>query len=220
MTTQQQQPPPPPPPNNEAPLLQSLKRLDSTIHTITARARHVAVYRFRQLSSTEEWEREGIEGGLYCVRRTTSPCVAICILNRLNTVDLFQPIIFEFDFEIVQQQYLIYRKQKEIKAIWFSSIEEIGPVAHILEMAVNEMKTVPPMPTFISRPTTTVGLDSTGNHILSKDEMRDAFFRLLNNDSFVDTLYAQYRATEERKRGTSSAAVAAATTSTTNQAVS
>jgi len=189
--------------------LKHLQRLDPEITRIVARARHVAGYTLKfDGSGREIWEREKLEGALYLVRRRVDhPAYAVCVLNRLTSTDLVQPLRFgasDFELEFPStKNFIVYRTHGVIKAIWFAEEEEeagqgYAEVRAAIEAAEREVLSIPPTPRFVSRPG---GADGGGDDgILSMTEMRDALFRLLSNDKFMQTLHSQYVQAEQRRR--------------------
>ena len=182
--------------------LRPLHRLDPAVSAVLAKAKHVATYKLRRLADgTEEWEREETEGVLFLCRRDAQPRYALCILNRLNTTDFFETVSLphcEFDFN---DRFILFRKRADVRAIWVSperdddGVDGLEACRQTLGNIMRELDATPQEATFVSR-----GSAESNSGPMSKDELRDALFRLLNNDKVLDSLHAQFLATEARKQ--------------------
>lgn len=208
---------------NDPVIVNHLKRINDDITEILAKYSHVALYRLRRLDVTEEWEREQFEGSFYVFKKNpvlpAHQRYGMCILNRLSTSDAVEDVTQTFEFEF-RERFMIYRRGAEIRAIWFAddadsssstpegaregdggeggggrTLTNFDVVKACMERIKREITSIPPTPLH-SLPRRRD--PQTG--YLTKEEMRDAVLRLMNDSKFVDTLYSQLLATEERRR--------------------
>jgi len=183
--------------------LRPLQRVDGATTAVLAKAKHTALYKLRRLADgSEEWERMDTEGALYVVRRDALPRYGLCVLNRLSTTDFSETISLphcEFDYI---DRFILFRKRGEVRAIWVSTERDddgadgLELCRRAIDSAMRELQATPQEPMFVSR--------GDGGAPMSKDELRDALFRLLNNDKVLDSLHAQFLATEARRSSVAS----------------
>lgn len=116
----------------------SIKRVDPYVKDILATSTHVALYKFNPVSN--EWEKTETEGALFVYSRNGQPFHSMMILNRLNTKNLIEPIIKEFDYQM-QTPFLLYRNSKnKIYGIWFFNAEECVSITYLLESLMEGLK--------------------------------------------------------------------------------
>lgn len=116
----------------------SIKRVDPYVKDILAKSTHVALYRFNPLPN--EWEKTETEGALFLYSRSGEPLHSIMIMNRLNTNNLIEPIVKEFEYQL-QAPFLLYRNSKgKIFGIWFYNREECVNITIILESLMDGLK--------------------------------------------------------------------------------
>jgi len=189
--------------------LRPLQRVDGATTAVLAKAKHTALYKLHRLADgSEEWERMDTEGALYVVRRDAQPRYGLCVLNRLSTTDFFETISLphcEFDYT---DRFILFRKRGEVRAIWVSTERDdegadgLELCRRAIDSAMRELQATPQEPMFVSRGSSGDGAP------MSKDELRDALFRLLNNDKVLDSLHAQFLATEARRSAVASPSAA------------
>lgn len=116
----------------------SIKRVDPYVKDILATATHVALYKFN--TSTNEWEKTETEGALFIYSRNGEPFHSIMVMNRLNTDNLIEPIVKEFDYQM-QVPFLLYRNSKsKIFGIWFFNREECIRITFLIESIMERLK--------------------------------------------------------------------------------
>lgn len=116
----------------------SIKRVDPYVKDILAKSTHVALYRFNPPQN--EWEKTETEGALFLYSRSGEPLHSIMIMNRLNTNNLIEPIVKEFEYQL-QAPFLLYRNSKnKIFGIWFYNREECVNITIILESLMDGLK--------------------------------------------------------------------------------
>lgn len=116
----------------------SMKRVDPYVKDILATSTHVALYKFNPVSN--EWEKTETEGALFVYSRNGQPFHSMMILNRLNTKNLIEPIIKEFDYQM-QTPFLLYRNSKnKIYGVWFFNAEECVSITYLLESLMEGLK--------------------------------------------------------------------------------
>lgn len=116
----------------------SIKRVDPYVKDILASATHVALYNFN--TSTNEWEKTETEGALFIYSRNGEPFHSIMIMNRLNTDNLIEPIVKDFDYQM-QIPFLLYRNSKSrIFGIWFFNREECIRITFLIESIMEGFK--------------------------------------------------------------------------------
>ncbi|KAH6836787.1 hypothetical protein C2S53_008234 [Perilla frutescens var. hirtella] len=112
-----------------------LQRLDHCVQEILAIAAHVVIYELN--TDIIEWNRKNVEGSLFVVRRNTQPRFQFIVMNRLNTENLVESLLRDFEYE-VQGPYLLYRNHtEEINGIWFYNANECGEVADLFGRILN-----------------------------------------------------------------------------------
>lgn len=115
-----------------------MKRVDPYVKDILATSTHVALYKFNPVSN--EWEKTDTEGALFVYSRNGQPFHSMMILNRLNTKNLIEPIVKEFDYQM-QTPFLLYRNSKnKIYGIWFFNAEECVSITYLLESLMEGLK--------------------------------------------------------------------------------
>ncbi|XP_066334140.1 mRNA-decapping enzyme-like protein isoform X2 [Miscanthus floridulus] len=113
--------------------LSVLRRLDPAVADILITAAHVVAYSFDE--GEREWTRKPVEGSLFVVKRNTQPRFQLVIMNRINTENLVEDLLTDFEVE-VQVPYLMYRNAAdEIIGIWFYDPQECQEVAHLFKYA-------------------------------------------------------------------------------------
>ncbi|XP_018336909.1 mRNA-decapping enzyme 1A [Agrilus planipennis] len=116
----------------------SIKRVDPYVKEILATSSHVALYQFNPLIN--EWERTETEGALFLYNRSGEPWHSIMIMNRLNTNNLIEPIVEEFEHQM-QSPFLLYRNSKnKIYGIWFYNRDECVNITYLLESLMEGLK--------------------------------------------------------------------------------
>ncbi|KAF2880306.1 hypothetical protein ILUMI_25864 [Ignelater luminosus] len=116
----------------------SIKRVDPYVKDILATSTHVALYKFNP--SINEWEKTETEGALFLYSRSGEPWHSIMIMNRLNTNNLIEPIVKEFEYQM-QPPFLLYRNSKnKIFGIWFYNREECINITYLLESLMEGLK--------------------------------------------------------------------------------
>lgn len=116
----------------------SIKRVDPYVKDILASATHVALYIFN--TSSNEWEKTETEGALFIYSRNGEPFHSIMVMNRLNTDNLIEPIVRDFDYQM-QIPFLLYRNSKsKIFGIWFYNREECIKITLLIESIMKSLK--------------------------------------------------------------------------------
>ncbi|XP_044271901.1 mRNA-decapping enzyme 1A [Tribolium madens] len=116
----------------------SIKRVDPYVKDILATATHVALYKFN--TSTNEWEKTDTEGALFIYSRNGEPFHSIMVMNRLNTNNVIEPIVKDFDYQM-QIPFLLYRNSKsKIFGIWFFNREECVHITYLIETVMESLK--------------------------------------------------------------------------------
>ncbi|KAI4461265.1 transcription factor smif decapping enzyme dcp1 [Holotrichia oblita] len=116
----------------------SIKRVDPYVKQILATSTHVALYKFNPTAN--EWEKTDTEGALFLYSRNGVPYHSIMIMNRLNTNNLIEPIVKEFEYQM-QAPFLLYRNSKsKIFGIWFYNREECVNITFLLESLTEGLK--------------------------------------------------------------------------------
>mmetsp|Transcript_23229 Transcript_23229/g.41350 ORF Transcript_23229/g.41350 Transcript_23229/m.41350 type:complete len:215 (-) Transcript_23229:183-827(-) len=93
------------------------RRIDPSITEIMFELESAAHYEFD--STANVWHRQGIEGTLYVVKRSTEPFYSIVILNKQGSRDYVQHLSSEMEFEKKDPQIWFYRDGKGvIQGIW------------------------------------------------------------------------------------------------------
>lgn len=116
----------------------SLQRVDPYVKEILATSAHVALYKFNPVNN--EWEKSDTEGALFVYTRSGEPFHSIMILNRLNTKNLIEPIVKEFDYQM-QTPFLLYRNSKsKIYGIWFFTPDDCVRITYLLESLMDGLK--------------------------------------------------------------------------------
>ncbi|KAB0794678.1 hypothetical protein PPYR_11517 [Photinus pyralis] len=116
----------------------SIKRVDPYVKDILATSTHVALYKFNPIIS--EWERTETEGALFLYSRSGEPWHSVMIMNRLNTNNLIEPIVKEFEYQM-QPPFLLYRNSRnKIYGIWFYNREECIQITYLLESLMEGLK--------------------------------------------------------------------------------
>ncbi|XP_062214041.1 mRNA-decapping enzyme-like protein [Phragmites australis] len=109
--------------------LSVLRRLDPAVTDILITAAHVATYSFDE--EILEWSRKPVEGSLFVVKRNTQPRFQLVVMNRLNTENLVEDVLTDFEYQ-VQVPYVMYRNAaEEITGIWFYNPQECEEVAYL-----------------------------------------------------------------------------------------
>ncbi|CAN6302877.1 unnamed protein product [Urochloa humidicola] len=109
--------------------LSVLRRLDPAVTDILITAAHVVTYSFD--TAIQAWSRKHVEGSLFVVKRNTQPRFQMVIMNRLNTENLVQDLLTDFEAD-VQVPYVMYRNAAdEVLGIWFYNPQECEEVAHL-----------------------------------------------------------------------------------------
>ncbi|XP_039024945.1 mRNA-decapping enzyme-like protein [Hibiscus syriacus] len=121
-----------------------LQRIDAFIEEILITAAHVTFYEFDIDSS--QWSRKDVEGSLFVVKRSTQPRFQFIVMNRLNTDNLVENLLGDFEYE-VQGPYLLYRNAaQEVNGIWFYNPRECEEVANLFSRILNAYSKVPTKP--------------------------------------------------------------------------
>ncbi|VEN58807.1 unnamed protein product [Callosobruchus maculatus] len=116
----------------------SIKRVDPYVKDILATATHVALYIFNTQSN--EWEKTNTEGALFIYSRNGEPYHSMMVMNRLNTDNLIEPIVKDFDYQM-QVPFLLYRNSKsKIFGIWFFNREECIRITFLIESLMEGLK--------------------------------------------------------------------------------
>ncbi|KRT78974.1 hypothetical protein AMK59_8034 [Oryctes borbonicus] len=116
----------------------SIKRVDPYVKQILGTSTHVALYKFNPTAN--EWEKTDTEGALFLYSRNGVPYHSIMIMNRLNTNNLIEPIVKEFEYQM-QAPFLLYRNSKsKIFGIWFYNREECVNITFLLESLTEGLK--------------------------------------------------------------------------------
>ncbi|KAJ3643544.1 hypothetical protein Zmor_026247 [Zophobas morio] len=116
----------------------SIRRVDPYVKDILATATHVALYKFN--TSTNEWEKTDTEGALFIYSRNGEPFHSIMVMNRLNTNNVIEPIVKDFDYQM-QTPFLLYRNSKsKIFGIWFFNREECVHITYLIETVMESLK--------------------------------------------------------------------------------
>jgi len=115
----------------------ALKLADQYVHEIIDNAAHVVLYNFN--SETYEWEKTNVEGALFLYSRSVEPKYKLFILNRLNTMNLMEPITEGLDLQL-EEPFLLYRSSKgKINGVWFYVRDECVRIAQTVEKLVKEV---------------------------------------------------------------------------------
>ncbi|KAL6202607.1 hypothetical protein ACLB2K_026315 [Fragaria x ananassa] len=106
-----------------------LQRRDPSVEEILITSTHVTFYKFD--TSISQWSRKDVEGPLFVVKRNAQPRFQFIVMNRLNTENLVEDLLGDFECE-VQLPYLLYRNAKrEVNGIWFYNAAECEEVANL-----------------------------------------------------------------------------------------
>ncbi|CAL4928275.1 unnamed protein product [Urochloa decumbens] len=109
--------------------LSVLRRLDPAVTDILITAAHVVTYTLD--GAIQEWSRKHVEGSLFVVKRNTQPRFQLVVMNRLNTENLVQDLLTDFEVD-VQVPYVMYQNAAdEVLGIWFYNPQECEEVAHV-----------------------------------------------------------------------------------------
>ncbi|GJN23992.1 hypothetical protein PR202_gb11696 [Eleusine coracana subsp. coracana] len=109
--------------------LSVLRRLDPAVTDILITAAHVVAYNFD--ADSGEWSRKRVEGSLFVVKRSEQPRFQLVVMNRLNTENLVEDLLTDFEHDM-QVPYVMYRNAAdEIIGIWFYNPQECHEVAHL-----------------------------------------------------------------------------------------
>ncbi|XP_062209063.1 mRNA-decapping enzyme-like protein [Phragmites australis] len=109
--------------------LSVLRRLDPAITDILIIAAHVTTYSFDE--DILDWSRKPVEGSFFVVKRNTQPRFQLFVMNHLNTENLVEDLLTDFEYQ-VQVSYVMYRNAaEEIIGIWFYNPQECEEVAHL-----------------------------------------------------------------------------------------
>ncbi|XRB02420.1 mRNA-decapping enzyme [Pycnococcus provasolii] len=153
-----------PPPNLDAPAaemsLAVLRRIDSSISQVRAKASHVSLYDFNV--ETKSWSKRNIEGALFVVVRNNGARTAfqIIVLNRQSPENLVLDITPSLEME-TKPPYLLYKTTTGVNGLWFFDAENelptIASVINSIQMAIAAvaappMLPMPPMPTMPPQP--------------------------------------------------------------------
>lgn len=116
----------------------SIKRVDPYVKNVLATATHVALYSFN--TTKNEWEKTETEGALFIYSRNGEPFHSMMVMNRLNTNNLIEPIVKDFDYQM-QIPFLLYRNSKsKIFGIWFFNREECIRITFLIESLMEGLK--------------------------------------------------------------------------------
>lgn len=115
--------------------LSVLRRLDPAVTDILITAAHVVPYSFDK--DIQEWNRKPVEGSLFVVKRNTQPRFQLVVMNQLNTENLVEDLLTDFDVE-VQVPYVMYcNAADEILGILFNNPKECEEVGHLFKRIKN-----------------------------------------------------------------------------------
>lgn len=118
--------------------VKSIQRVDPYMKDVLATASHVALYKFN--TTTNEWEKSETEGALFIYSRNGEPYNSIMVMNRLNTNNLIEPIVKDFDYQM-QVPFLLYRNSKsKIYGIWFFNREDCIRITFIINSLMEGLK--------------------------------------------------------------------------------
>lgn len=116
----------------------SIKRVDPYVKDILETATHVALYKFN--TSSCEWEKTETEGALFIYSRNGEPFHSFMVMNRLNTDNVIEPIVKDFDCQM-QNPFLLYRNSKsKIFGIWFFTRDECVKITYLIETIMESLK--------------------------------------------------------------------------------
>ena len=88
--------------------LRTLKRIDPNVMNIVKSASAVAVYEFS--SEKYSWKKKEIQGSLHVVNRNVIPHTFFCVINRLNTNNLMEPVTTDTDIKI-ETPFLLFKSR-------------------------------------------------------------------------------------------------------------
>lgn len=118
-----------------------LQRIDPFVEEILITATHVTFYKFD--TETSQWSRKDVEGSLFVVKRNAQPRFQFIVMNRLNTENLVEDLLGDFECE-VQLPYLLYRNAaREVNGIWFYNACECEEVATLFSRILGAYSKVP-----------------------------------------------------------------------------
>ncbi|KAL5205545.1 hypothetical protein ABZP36_033754 [Zizania latifolia] len=121
-----------------------LQRLDPAIEDILFTAAHVTLYDFN--IDVNQWSRKDVEGSLFVVKRNAQPRFQFIVMNRLNTDNLVEDLLSDFEYEL-QPPYLLYRNaEQEVNGIWFYNQHNCDAVVGVFERILNAYAKVHPKP--------------------------------------------------------------------------
>ncbi|PRQ32382.1 putative mRNA-decapping enzyme subunit 1, PH domain-containing protein [Rosa chinensis] len=118
-----------------------LQRNDPFVEEILMTSTHVTFYKFD--TNTSQWSRKDVEGSLFVVKRNAQPRFQFIVMNRLNTENLVEDLLGDFECE-VQLPYLLYRNAaREVNGIWFYNASECEEVANLFSRILGAYSKVP-----------------------------------------------------------------------------
>ncbi|XP_028756794.1 mRNA-decapping enzyme-like protein [Neltuma alba] len=118
-----------------------LQRIDPFVDEILITAAHVTFYEFN--IDLSRWSRKDVEGSLFVVKRNTQPRFQFIVMNRLNTENLVENLLGDFEYE-VQVPYLLYRNaNQEVNGVWFYNAQECEEVANLFNRILSAYSKVP-----------------------------------------------------------------------------
>mmetsp|Transcript_9647 Transcript_9647/g.18363 ORF Transcript_9647/g.18363 Transcript_9647/m.18363 type:complete len:474 (+) Transcript_9647:9-1430(+) len=124
--------------------LAAAKRIDPHVSSVIHTSKHVAVY---HLSSSQEWERQEIEGPLLIVK-TKPTTYRVLVLNRKGLGNLAEDIQVGLDVE-QQGQYIFFRSGNTVIGLWFYDSAECTSAFAMLQrlkIAAQTKKSPAPSP--------------------------------------------------------------------------
>ncbi|KAJ1292808.1 hypothetical protein BS78_01G018600 [Paspalum vaginatum] len=160
-----------------------LRRLDPGVTDILITASHVVVYTFDE--GAMEWSRNRTEGSLFVVKRNVEPRFQFLILNRLNTENLVEDILTDFEVEL-QVPYVIYRSAAdEIIGIWFYDPQDCEEVGHLFCSVIEEQQAAAGSSAL---PGAEGALEQPTSPSIEEDDVEEFLLTPSNAAAFVDTI--------------------------------
>lgn len=118
-----------------------LQRRDPYVEDILITVSHVVLYVFDIDSG--KYSRKDVEGSLFVVKRNTQPRFQFIVMNRLNTDNLVEDLLGNFEYEI-QLPYLLYRNAaREVNGVWFYNARECEEVGKLFSRILGAFSKVP-----------------------------------------------------------------------------
>jgi len=118
--------------------LSTLRNTDPCIEGILAQSSAVALYEFNSVK--QAWDKTDKEGTLFLYKREAQPLYGFSIVNRLNPLNLVQPLTKDMNFKI-EHPFLLYKNNfGGIFGIWFHDKDECSSIGGLVESLMNEVE--------------------------------------------------------------------------------